>query len=289
MVFSNILYPVDFSERCRTAAPYVAAVTKTSGASLTLIHFVEMPVMWYGAAEAPCMPEFNTPRLTEEAEHRLAFFGGECFPGIDTHIVVDSGEPGSCIVQEARDLKSDLIMMPTRGRGAFRAALLGSVTAKVLHDAECPVWTAAHCEDSDAHASPEWRKIVCAVDTNADGLCLIRRAAELAKTSAASVHLVHAIQGISETRPEKYLDRDFEAFLEDSARATIGRLQRAAGTNFPVSIEPGKVSAVVANTAGGLEADLVLIARGGLPHIGGRLRTNVYAIIRDVPCPVLSI
>jgi len=33
----------------------------------------------------------------------------------------------------------------------------------------------------------------------------------------------------------------------------------------------------------------VLIGRGELPHFGGRLRTHVYGIIRDAPCPVLSI
>ena len=28
-----------------------------------------------------------------------------------------------------------------------RRLLLGSVTAKILHDAECPVWTAAHVDE----------------------------------------------------------------------------------------------------------------------------------------------
>jgi nucleotide-binding universal stress UspA family protein len=37
------------------------------------------------------------------------------------------------------------------------------------------------------------------------------------------------------------------------------------------------------------QADLVLIGRGTLPRFAGRLRSNVYAIVRDSPCPVLSI
>ena len=59
---------------------------------------------------------------------------------------VAEGDPGSRIVEAARASGFDLIMMPSRGRGTFRSALLGSVTAKVLHDAECAVWTAAHTE-----------------------------------------------------------------------------------------------------------------------------------------------
>jgi nucleotide-binding universal stress UspA family protein len=66
-------------------------------------------------------------------------------------------------------------------------------------------------------------------------------------------------------------------------------MQTAAGVRFPVCLEPGKVSEVIASAAHDLNADLVLIGRGALPHIAGRLRSNVYAIIRDVRCPVLSI
>jgi hypothetical protein len=47
-------------------------------------------------------------------------------------------------VEFAANHHVDLVMMPTHGVGTFRSFLVGSVTAKVLHDANCPVWTAAH-------------------------------------------------------------------------------------------------------------------------------------------------
>jgi hypothetical protein len=63
-----------------------------------------------------------------------------------------------CISSLARDWGIGLIMMATRGRGLFRAALLGSVTAKVLHDADCPVWTAAHVEALSESRHIDWRR-----------------------------------------------------------------------------------------------------------------------------------
>ncbi len=54
------------------------------------------------------------------------------------------GDPAQVITAFAHTQGVDLIMMPTHGYGPFRRLLLGSVTAKVLHDAECPVWTAVH-------------------------------------------------------------------------------------------------------------------------------------------------
>jgi nucleotide-binding universal stress UspA family protein len=38
-------------------------------------------------------------------------------------------------------------MMATHGTGLFRSLLIGSVTAKVLHDARCPVWIATRAEE----------------------------------------------------------------------------------------------------------------------------------------------
>jgi nucleotide-binding universal stress UspA family protein len=294
MEFKNILFPVDFSERCRTVAPFVNAAVKRNGACLTLLNFVEVPFLWYGAVEAPCAPEMNIGCLIEEAERSLALFAKEFFPclessGNQAKVRVEEGDPGSRIVEAARASSVDLIMMPTRGRGSFRAALLGSVTAKVLHDAECGVWTAAHTETPEHHASREWRNVVCAIDLTPDAPRLIRYARELSRDYDATVHLVHAIPSPPATRMEQYLSRDFEAFLKDSARQAIDAMQKDAGTDFELCVEAGNVSSIVAAAAQAHEADLVLAGRGVLPRFGGRLRTHVYGIIRQAPCPVLSI
>jgi nucleotide-binding universal stress UspA family protein len=289
MKYERILFPVDFSERCRIVAPLVNAIAKRDNASVTLVNFTEIPAMWYGAAEAPCIPELSLPHWIEESEHSLTFFAAEFFPGLQTKIVAEEGDPGSCIVELARASKTDLIMLPARGRGRFRAALLGSVTAKVLHDAECPVWTAARAHDTSYPSAMEWRNVVCAIDTTPEAVRLIRYAGELTSSYHARIHLIHAVPPPMETRPEKYLDREFEVFLKEAACKTITEMQLEAGTNFRLSIEAGKTSAVVAAAAEDDEADLVLIGRGALPHFGGRLRSNVYAIVRDAPCPVLSV
>jgi nucleotide-binding universal stress UspA family protein len=289
MKFTNILFPVDFSERCRAVAPFVSAIAKRDGASVTLVHVVEPPVMWYGAVETTCVPDLDLTRLIAEAEHRLIFFADESCSGIETNTRVESGDPAACIIDATRSSGVDLIMMPTRGRGRFRAALLGSVASKVLHDAACPVWTAAHSDESENGCSREWRKIVCAVDTTDDALRLIGCARDLNASHGASIHLVHAVPAPAETGPEKYLDSDFEVFLKDSARNAIGAMQTKVGTGFQLCVETGKISSVVAAVAERDEADLVLIGRGVLPRIAGGFRTHVYAIIRDAPCPVLSI
>jgi len=289
MNFTRILYPVDFSERSRVVAPYVHAAVKRHGASLTLANFVEIPALWYGTAEAPCAPDLNIGGMIDDAAERLKAFACEFFPDLKPQILAEEGEPGTSIAELVKEMGIDLVMMPTRGRGRFRAALLGSATAKVLHDVGCAVWTAAHAEEPGYAASPEWRNVVCAIDGTGDAQRLIQCAGEIASSFGSRVHLVHALPPAPATKMEQYLSRDFDEALKASARREIAALQKDAGTDFRVCVETGDAATVVASIAEKDRADLVLIGRGILPHFAGRLRTHVYAIVRDAPCPVLSI
>lgn len=289
MNFSKILFPVDFSERSRVVAPFVNAAVKRHGAALTLANFVEIPALWYGTAEAPCAPDLNIGALIDAAGEQLKVFAAEFFPDIQAKILVEEGEAGSAITELVREQNFDLVMMPTRGRGRFRAALLGSATAKVLHDVGCAVWTAAHAETPQYAASPEWRNVVCAIDATPDAARLIGLAAQMAASFGSKVHLVHALPPGPASRMEQYLSRDFEDGLKQAVRREIDAMQQDAGTDFRVCVEAGDAAKIIAAAAEKDRADLVLIGRGALPHFAGRLRTHVYAIVRDAPCPVLSI
>jgi nucleotide-binding universal stress UspA family protein len=291
MTFSNILFPIDFSERSQAIAPHVRAMVARSfavsgtEASLTLLHLIEMPGLTYGTPEAPVMFDYPFDEIKDSMEGRLKRFAETEFPDTPVKVMVDQGDPGSCIAELARVMHVDLIMLPTRGMGKFRAALLGSVAAKVLHDAGCAVWTAGHCEEIGTKHT-ELRSVICAIDTVPEGTRLIRSAAELAP--GAEVRLVHTVPA-AETGAERYFDLEFAAFLEEKARERIAAMQKEAGTNFEVCVKAGSIPAKVREEALSRNADLVLIGRGALPHFAGRLRSHAYSIVRDMPCPVLSI
>jgi nucleotide-binding universal stress UspA family protein len=287
MTFTNILFPVDFSERSRAIVPYVRAMCDRSRASLTLLHVIHVPMMAYGAADSPVVFDFPMAELKESAEKSLAELASTAFSGVNVKTLVEEGEPGSCIAEVAKARGVDLIVMPTRGHGRFRAALLGSVTAKTLHDAPCPVWTEAHCEDG-AKDHVEWRNILCAIDTDGEGTQLISAAAELAASSKGTVHIVHAVASDHDAT-QRHGGSEFTEFLKDQARLTIHSMQKLAKTDFPVCIEAGSIPEIVRRAALNHQADLILIGRGVLPRFAGGLRSQAYAIVRDTPCPVLSV
>ncbi len=52
---------------------------------------------------------------------------------------IEAGDPGPVIVSVADELSVDAIVIGSRGRGAIKRALLGSVSTHVANNTECPV------------------------------------------------------------------------------------------------------------------------------------------------------
>lgn len=293
MKFRNILFPVDFSVRSHAAVPHVRAMANHFGASVTLLHVVEGPSTWAAGSDGGYFVEFDMPRLMKDSDDRLAAFAAADFPAGAVARMVEQGDPGSSIADLSKAWGTDLIMLPTHGRGTFRSALLGSVTAKVLHDARCAVWTGAHLEDADMPRHTPVQTVMCALDLEEGSLDLLKAAAHFINDSAvddkrAVGYIVHSVPG-AEAGPEMYMDMPLDAFLKDNARRQIARLQKDAGTAFGVCLEAGGVAKVVHNACQHHNADLVIIGRGVANRFAGQLRTHTYGIIRDAGCPVLSL
>jgi nucleotide-binding universal stress UspA family protein len=128
---------------------------------------------------------------------------------------------------------------------------------------------------------------LCAVDLAPENVDTIRHAASLANDYGAQLRLVHAIPS-SEARPQKYLDSEFRQHLFQASRDEIATMQQKVGTDVEMLLEGGDVSKAVRAVALQQNSDLLVIGRGRIHETFGRLRTNAYAIIRDSPCPVLS-
>jgi nucleotide-binding universal stress UspA family protein len=67
----------------------------------------------------------------EEAEALLAA------RGVDAETLGAQGDPGDVILDSAKD--ADLVVVGSRGLNPFQRLLLGSVSTKVVHRAECDV------------------------------------------------------------------------------------------------------------------------------------------------------
>jgi len=282
----KILFPVDFSERSNAAAPHVAAMAQHFNATVTLMHVMEVPPPWYADLAASQIEMLvDIDELKRETKIILDGYLREEFENLNVERLVWDGDPARVIADFARDQDIDLIMMPSRGYGLFRRLLLGSVTAKVLHDAACPVWTDVHAERPDPRSGP--RSVLCAVDLRPESVPSIQWASCFAASYSTELILMHAIPALEPPhRPE---ESRFRAYLIETAREYIADLQHQAGTNAKVCIEGGKIANSVHDAAIQHSADLIVIGRGSMSETMGGLQTNAYSIIRDAPCPVVRV
>jgi len=281
----HILFPMDFSERCGAIAPSVASMARRFGAKITMLNVV--PPYWY-----PAMAEMPPIIVDEEeiisgAEHELRESFSEQFCGLSVTRRVEIGDPAEVITRYSEQSDIDLIMMPTHGYGPFRQLLLGSVTAKVLHDSKKPVWTSAHVESPAPLVHLDVRNILCATDATPKSEALIRLASDFAGEVGAKIRLVHVVPA-SPGWPDRQLNASFEEALIKDAREEIGKIQASLHLDIPLCVAKGDVAQAVDEIAGRFGSDLVIIGRGVMQERLGRLRTNAYAIVRKSLCPVLS-
>lgn len=285
----RIVFPTDFSAQSAAVVPAVKAMAKRFGSEVVVLHVIDFPSAWYGAPEAAAWSALiNAERLREDGRVKLDDFVAQHFPELRTVRELEEGDPAIQIVDCAEEQHAGLIMMPTRGYGRFRAMLIGSVTAKVLHDTHCPVWTGVHAEEMTAHPADRWKRVLCALDADHRDLAVLRWAARFACEQQLALRLVHAVQGADATIT-KQNDPSMYQFLFDIAREQIARMQGEAGTDFEVCLQAGSVGPAVRRAALGHESDVIVIGRGVMQKPLGRLRSSAYSIIRQAPCPVISV
>ena len=135
----RILVPIDFSDCSLDALAYAVAVAQQAQASLMLLHVLE-PVSYgldftLGRSKAHHLEVSTWTKKLEElaTSHQ--------HPSMPVEYRLLGGLPADSILDSARTLSCDLIVMGTHGRRGFSHALYGSVAENVLRNARCPVLT----------------------------------------------------------------------------------------------------------------------------------------------------
>ena len=69
--------------------------------------------------------------------------------GVEVSILIALGTPSQMIIERATETEADLIVMGTRGLGSLQQLILGSVAARTIRMAPCPVLTIAADSEID--------------------------------------------------------------------------------------------------------------------------------------------
>lgn len=293
MAFRRILFPVDFSGAAIAMVPAVREIANRFEAHVTVLNAFNLVREYNLAPDADGMCDAEPEpvpyteafqELRDRRKLRLESLAAEQFAGISHTAQLEDGDPARVIEWAARRDDADLIVMPTKGLGKFRRLLLGSVTAKVLHDVSCPVLTSAHQSAPGPVPFSGFRSIVCAVHLSSESENLFRTAAFLAQAYEARICLLHIKAPLEENGQRATTDEIGLAY----ERALDGGGVRT-GTKPGVRILDAGIPESIRETVLQEAADLVIVGRGHMQDTFSQAWSHLYAIVRESPCPVLSV
>jgi nucleotide-binding universal stress UspA family protein len=289
----KLLVPVDFSPRSEAAAKHAAAIADRFESEILFIYAVPHGPYEHGLFDAAynAGAVWPTPEEIEiKIGEQLAEFMERTAPRAKTFAEVGFGGAAEKIREVAEREQVDLIVMPTHGYGPFRRFILGSVTAKTLHDVPFPVLTGAHVETIPESEVRPYKVIACAVDLSPHSDVVLGWAKELAVAVGAELHVTHAapsVEGLHGER-EHWPDNLSETLIEHRA-TRVRELMEKLGCTAEVHVECAEIPRLATSVVEQIDADLLVIGRSADGNETGRLRSHSMSLIRESPCPVVSV
>ncbi|MGB8412511.1 MAG: universal stress protein [Candidatus Binatus sp.] len=147
-LFRKILCPIDLSEHSLAALDVALKLVQQNDAALYLLNVAPMQA---GAAGFQPVPIEPYPIVEKDKREQLEKLARERIPAAvrcESHVT--TGDPAEQVLETARDLDADLIVMGTHGRKGLGHLVLGSVAERVVRESPIPVLT--------AHATARVRK-----------------------------------------------------------------------------------------------------------------------------------
>ena len=284
---NRILLPVDFPVASFGLAHQAATMARHFNSEMVILHVMT------ARSHAAGVPEDSRElarwdllaAITKQAQNQGDSSLGPELEGLTIRCKLVVGDVAEAIVQTAQDEKADLIMMPSYSF-TFYQFLLGSVTAKVLHGTECPVWTGAHVEEPPGQKFAI-HNVLGAVEFGPRADITVSWAAQMAAEFGAHLTLANVTASVEFWGPGGiYVNEEWKKELVADASGQMAKLQKDMGTKADVFIGSGDVPKALSQAAQQTKADLLVT--GCYPY-GGNLGIHGYGIICAVPIPVLSV
>jgi nucleotide-binding universal stress UspA family protein len=135
-MFKNIMLAVDGSEYSHRALDYAKSLAERYEANLWLVH------VFAHTSEVLGYEDFEKLFAKRKSAGQVILDKAKKMLGSTTFQVYEDlldGSEAEAILKAAEYHQADLIVMGTRGFGAVKGMLVGSVSRKVIHLAACPV------------------------------------------------------------------------------------------------------------------------------------------------------
>jgi nucleotide-binding universal stress UspA family protein len=154
--FQRITYATDFSPASLAAFPHALRLARVTGAELMILHVLPSalsPFIDGGYVPQEIWDQIDAGMRAQAGAQMDRLVKQAVDAGVRaTAAIVETGIPADEIVRAAGHAKTDLLVLGTHGRTGVARLVLGSVAARVVATAACPVLTVRAAEAAEARA-----------------------------------------------------------------------------------------------------------------------------------------
>jgi nucleotide-binding universal stress UspA family protein len=294
----RVVVGVDGSPGSRAALIYALVTAAQRGAQLDVVSSYPVNLVWAGGSPLG-VPDTEAIRvdtesragaLVDDVRRDRSTIGIPGVDAVDVRILLSEGRAVPELLR--RSERADLLVVGSRGRGAMRSALLGSVALHCTTHARCPI-VVVHPRSSVAE-SP---RVVVGVDGSTESRAALVAAMQEARRTGAEVEVVASYFPTDYwTDATLVLVQSVEAIRADLQRRTEGLVRdvvsEQAGTGGAIrvrtGIHEGPAAEVLLQRARG--AELLVVGSRGRGAIRGLLLGSVALhCAMHAPGPVMLV
>jgi universal stress protein E len=281
----RFLCATDLFSKSEAAIDRAGLLAQERQASLSLLHVV-----------APMEPE----RVLEQTlQNAIAQMKSRAQPpswrnGPSPAVLIRAGNPARLILDAARELKSDLLILgPHRSRG-IRDVFEGTIAEKALTARKLPLLIVREAPRA------AYRNVLLALDLSAVSGFAVEAAESLVLSSRARARIVHAYEppyqdvllpyGVTGARPAApYADIGWKRAANVAIRNLL-KYRSADFTRYDVLVEDGEPASLIVQAIEAYEPDLLVMGTRGRGRLQRALLGSVAnQVLNRARCDVLVV
>ena len=292
----KLLVPVDFCHGCTNAFNLALSLAKKQNSKIYLSHIISDPQI----IDPLYASDIHQKMSFEEIKGKIEKEMGEVYikkargiSEIDT--LITKGYAASEIVESAKKIEADLIVMATHARKILKHAFIGSIAEKVLRTSPCPVLTTKLGNEINFDKF-DVKNILVPVDFSEHSEKGFKLSVKLARLFNARIHILYVLQPISfypYYYGEYFSSEGVIIKMEEEVKDRLESLIREKGEGYKditYKIQIGEPFQDILEKGKSIKADLIVMGTHGRTGFSHLLMGSVAErVVRLAECPVLTV